>query len=254
MSSGLDFANRKLYRAATHLNSFRVEIGKYMDTGPYKINPHPNAEKTFEVITMPPPDISIIAGEVLYQIRSALDYLAFALVKLNPFAIAAKDKWWKSCEFPLWSKPLAAGTTSLPQSKFERVLPGISARAFTFIESVQPYHRKKCAAANHLWLLGELSNIDKHRHLNIVITKLRKTEVAISESGKPKFSIATLNHGAKIESPQGYMQVKGSLLPLVTFDESAIAEASQIPVDYVLQTCLSTVQNTIVPEFVQFLK
>lgn len=254
MASGLDFATLKLRRAAVHLNVLRTDIGKYMDAHPYKIADHPNGEKTFEVIVLPPTDISIIAGEVIYQIRSALDYLAFDLVKLNPPVVTAKDRWWDHCEFPLWSKPLPFGTTSLPQSKFERVLPGISAPAFTFIESLQPYHRKECAAANHLWFIGELSNIDKHRHLNIILTKLRSLEVAMGESGGAEFAVSTLNHGAKVQPSEGRVHVKGSLTPLVTFDETAIAEASQIPIDYLLQTCLETVEEAIVPAFAQFLK
>jgi len=77
-----------------------------------------------------------MAGEVLYQLRSTLDHLAFDLVKLNRIGTPLPSEWEENCCFPLWIDPL----TKPPfYNCFKSCLPNISKAAFAFIESVQPY-------------------------------------------------------------------------------------------------------------------
>src|SRR5262249_43983072 len=147
----------------------------------------------------PPPEISILAGEVLYQVRSSLDYLAFDLVKLNPSSIALPVDWKKNCCFPLW-----VNTPKNPPvyNCFKHILPGITKPAFAFIEGVQPYHRGNglFAICNVLRFLAELSNIDKHRNLNLTPLNIGHLETVTTKIGG-HFSYRTVRSGAKLEHP-----------------------------------------------------
>ena len=49
---------------------------------------------------VPPREIAILAGEMVYLMRSALDHLVFELVGLNASKLPAD--WFKRCEFPFY--------------------------------------------------------------------------------------------------------------------------------------------------------
>lgn len=92
-------------------------------------------------ITFPPHDVAIPIGEALYQMRSALDHLAFGLVKAsNP--ILPLD-WERNCEFPLklqLPKTVPCAPVPFGHDSFSKCLPGIPIGPFTIIESLQPYY------------------------------------------------------------------------------------------------------------------
>src|ERR1700722_4851148 len=143
MISGLDSARLKLIRAAEHIDSVVNSIGAYSGSEPHEITMNADGKETVHVQILPPPEISVTVGETIYQIRSALDHLAFDLVKLNTRKITLPDDWSEHCLFPLkLCIPTACnGNTPVPYKYFEKALPGISIHAFEFIESLQPYYR-----------------------------------------------------------------------------------------------------------------
>src|SRR5208283_1945858 len=98
----------------------------------------------------PPTEISILAGEIVYQIRSALDHLVFDLIKVNPAILSIDPEWFEHCEFPLRTKIAVGKQPPLPQKDFSRPLPGISPTAFAFIESVQPYNRRNYSSQGNI--------------------------------------------------------------------------------------------------------
>src|SRR4029077_5489270 len=91
------------------------------------------------------PEIAILAGEIVYQARSALDHLAYELVKLNRTGGILPANWVKNCSFPMFfdipNDLIKRGDTNppLPYNCFESKLPNISQEAFDYIESLQPY-------------------------------------------------------------------------------------------------------------------
>src|ERR1700676_40470 len=162
MISGIESAKLKLVRAAEHIDAVRHATWEYTADEPSRVTKHPNGSYELNFIQPPPASISILSGEAVHQIRSALDHLAFELVKLNPTRITLPAEWEEHCAFPLRLKT--------PKQQpifncFEHMLPGITKSAFTFIEAVQPYKGEN--AGNVLRNLVVLSNIDKHRHLNL---------------------------------------------------------------------------------------
>lgn len=262
MVSGIDSANLKLDRAAEHLKTINDRIEAYATDDPYEIVKEPDGKEGVRILRDPPPDIPILIGEMVYQIRSALDHLAFDLVKLNANVSSLDPEWFEHCEFPLRTKLRPGQNPPLPQGGFCRVLPGISKQAFAFIESMQPYYRRDYAPWNNaasLGALAELSNIDKHRHLILTPARLSHSELVALSSGSHRYSRTTLDDGAELKpvlSLQEMAQavrVERSFCLYVLFDERALGKAAQFTIHHILQTCLNTAQGVIVPAFEKFI-
>jgi hypothetical protein len=173
MASGIKSAEVKLVRAAKHLRAIKRCITAYSTSKPHRIISKAKGKKRLNIPKPPPREICILVGEMVYQMRSALDHLAFDLVKQNPSGKPLPHEWDKHTQFPLYltipthGKPRVPHPLPAPYNIFTGQLPNISMKTFTFIESVQPYYRNNIVG-NCLRFLVEISNIDKHRYLHII--------------------------------------------------------------------------------------
>jgi hypothetical protein len=108
-----------------------------------------------------PPRFAVIAGEVAHNLRSALDYIAWALS-----VEAYRGTHGGAIAFPILSeKPASA-------AEFRRVfslkIEGVGSReARDLIERCQPYNARD-PLNNPLLIVHDLNRIDKHRALTIV--------------------------------------------------------------------------------------
>ena len=96
-----------------------------------------------------PYDIPLIIGDVIHNLRSSLDHLAWQLVEANGGTPT------KQTYFPIYSDAARF------QAESVRKLHGMSAAVVKLIEAVQPYH----SAYQNLRALSDLDNWDKHRLL-----------------------------------------------------------------------------------------
>jgi hypothetical protein len=262
-SDAISVSKLKIGRAKEHLNALQLAVDCYASTELCKLIPKTDGEKILEVRVYPPAQIAVLAGEVLYHLRSTLDYLAFDLVKANKSCVRLRDDWARVCEFPLLLHVPEHLTKKgvnppLPYSCFGRTLPGIPPPAFKFIERLQPYNSGE-GPHNILRLLAKLSNVDKHRHLNLVIPKVAVTRRCRTDDGYTgNFVRGGLKDGAVV-SPDMFpdsarADVETSLSPYVTFDEEAIsAGPATLELQEVLKLCLNLVESVIIPAFEQFL-
>ena len=121
-----------------------------------------------------PVEYSIRMGEIAYHMRSALDHLVWQL------AIANGQSPSNHNEFPVFRNHRAY--VKAAKQKLKGLHPG----AKSLIESYQPFH-KHGGVGSQLWILHCLSNIDKHRHLNIAILYSRGPNIEIvEETGNPR--------------------------------------------------------------------
>jgi hypothetical protein len=204
----------------------------------------------------PPVDISICAGEALYQLRSALDHIAFEPVKANKTGQPLPPNWEETCEFPLRCKLSKGATLPRPQGEFERVLPCISPVAFAFIQALQPYYGS--GLSEIMGWLAHLSNIDKHRYLNLTVTNLAYRETVILPSGWVSQHRTGIQHGTEIPSPipksNRSVNVKRTSSAYVTFKEISVGRARYMSVQELLHLFSKTIKKEIIPAFVHFLK
>jgi hypothetical protein len=102
----------------------------------------------------------VIVGEIIHDLRSALDHMVWELVAANG---GTPDR---CTSFPICSVEPVNGFRSFalanPQSKRHGPLVGLTPDHVSFVESCQPYHGGNC---KRLELINALWNTDKHRHL-----------------------------------------------------------------------------------------
>jgi hypothetical protein len=112
---------------------------------------------------VPPPRLSILIGETIYNLRAALDYLVYALVAHDSGQPKA------GTQFPIVDTP----------DEFERRkktwLNGVNLAHITQIERLQPY--KGCDWTR---LLRDISNPDKHRYLVVTRGQLRGVQISLA--------------------------------------------------------------------------
>ncbi len=267
MLTGLESARLKLIRAKKHLETLQGIIATIdARTDLYEVIKDANGKETFNLLEDLPPDIAIIAGEIIYQLRSALDHLAFNLVQFNPSSIALPAKWDKRCDFPLWftipDEWIKKGHVNppLPYNCFEKTLPGISKDAFAFIESCQPYYIGP-GIHNTMRVITQLSNIDKHRHLNVIVPNVSVRHFIGLASGD---RIATITGGFKqgaeitseaIGDVDGTVEMQRSFSSYITFDEPTVGQyPATMKVEEILERCLENLELFAIPAFTQFLK
>lgn len=268
MARGPKSAKAKLARAAKHLRAIKKRIAVYAKTKPHRIVKKAKGKKKLNVPTSPPIEISIMAGEMIYQMRSALDHLVFDLIKKNPNIASIDPDWEENCQFPMRVRLPKNSTLPLNKSAFTRDLPGIADTPFAFIESVQPYYDVG-AVNNALLFLRHLSNIDKHRHLNLLRPRIRKYESVRYPSGLSGRGYSMLDRGAELDpvppqrplrsapdaEPEKPVYVKRHYTAMVAFNEKRyLGNATTLPVEYLLEFILQKIKTVIVPEFEKFLK
>jgi hypothetical protein len=108
-----------------------------------------------------PSSLSLSAGDVIHNLRSALDHLIYQLV------IANGGKPDTSTAFPLWR------TKALYMANRPGSAKGISEAAFDVLHGLRPYKRGNPS----LWALHRLDIIDKHRLLLAVAEAHRNTVI-----------------------------------------------------------------------------
>ncbi len=93
------------------------------------------------------PMLGVLIGEIVYNLRAALDYLVYALARQD------SDSFQSGTQFPIEDTPDGFARRT------KEFLKGLNATHVAMIEEFQPY--KGC---NWTKILRDLSNPDKHRH------------------------------------------------------------------------------------------
>jgi hypothetical protein len=160
----------KLLRAYGGLQELNNGLASFRDSGSYEFVRYADANTGDNILQLrifrePPPILGIIIGEIVHNLRSALDQLA-CLVPLVPGA-----KRPQRASFPIFDR--ADPDPAKPKlSAFRRDYKGrignIVPEAYGIIESVQPYHSTGEAPWHPLALLEDLWNWDKHNAISVV--------------------------------------------------------------------------------------
>lgn len=109
----VDDVLEKIKRANTHLNEFQSALDRFKKTNPYEVSGKrdPKTREFIYYITKAdpiPPDLSVISGDVLQNLRSALDYLVSTLIIAYSGPAADISK----CAFPIFDEVFSPRSTS----------------------------------------------------------------------------------------------------------------------------------------------
>ena len=158
----LDSVRLKIGRAKEHAELLEAELTRYFDGKPCQIVAKYDKNGNLFcklVVSVPIPDkISLIIGDSLQSIRSALDYLVWEL------ALAAKTEPGEKHAFPV------CATHKAFKDEIRRGrLSGLPEAMIAKIEALQPYHRGENWEASVLWVLNQFTNINKHRRILLTV-------------------------------------------------------------------------------------
>ncbi len=196
-----------------------------------------------------PVEWSVIFGEILYNLRSALDHLVWQLVlangqtpgRHNGFPIATDHQRWQDAK--------------------DRQLKGISQRHEAMIGYLQPYTGgiNLPFDVSMLRVLNDLSNMEKHRHLIVAVIASKGVEPIMSGVEHPELddSITSppfkgVNVLGKVETGKVLLrfnnadtEIRPSFQVDLCFGNSAPPRARASPVPLVLEKCFRTVEGSV---------
>ena len=178
MGIPLDSARSKLGRADQHLEGTRLALPAILGPDSYAIEVQldPDPANPGGVVILARGDISeaatflgLCVGDVVHNLRGALDHIVWALSIGHSGPPPADLKGWRQVEFPIFCSASAYdGTPSSNGASGPKKLRWVNQGLHATFRELQPFHAGKEAATHPLWLLQELANLDKHRSIPIV--------------------------------------------------------------------------------------
>lgn len=159
-------ARFKVERARKHLADLNAALGPRVDTERNRVvvdyDPDEGcfiASRRLDFVRAPPPDVALILGDAIHNLRGALDFTTWQLALVNKAPTEPTEKEAPQIQFPICDKPGGfAGS---------KVLGHIRQTAAKELALHQPYAPPLGGAHDPplLALLRDLSNRDKHRLL-----------------------------------------------------------------------------------------
>jgi len=154
----LRFIRVKIERAYKHLDELEAVVHSLGEQTLMTIRIERESETVRPVLKADPVliyglEIPAIAGDVVHNLRSALDHLAFQLVSAGVEAGETRPNGrWFDIQFPILY------SFANYEDKKSQVLQGAQQDAIDAIDKLKPYQ----GGDNRLWLLRQLDNTDKH--------------------------------------------------------------------------------------------
>lgn len=177
MSASLSDPLAKLRRAGDHLNALHIAAQAFIDRQPYQIITEQEAEgwRVFYLKVREPPPIELgtVFGDLLHNLRSALDNLVTQLILLNDKPVP------RITGFPVFDK----------ERKFKAVgvkrINGVRSDHAAIIEGLQPYHGRTDATARAVELLSSYANLDRHKLVHPTFVGPAQTDIPFIFRRKP---------------------------------------------------------------------
>jgi hypothetical protein len=197
---------------------------------------------------IPPPRLSVLVGECVHNMRSAVDNLVCGLARTLTASCKCRD-----LAFPLYRDE------SEWNEKSDRPLRGIPLTAKGVIKTLQPWSDR--GTPTPLVILNKLSNIDKHRALNFTlphninatfIVHCNNGMVVDVQANKPLYlgdsQTFDLPIDKRLIEPSARIQSSGTLV--LTFQEES--DWDDIPVIQILRTCFDHIETKVIPKLKPF--
>ncbi len=161
----------KLKRVRLQLQALDSLLRTFRAEHPYRLQVSTNPDQTTHYVRISgaaevSTEAGVIAGEILYHLRSSLDHIVHSLL------VASGGRDSSSSEFPIFSNSGEFRHRGIAK------IGGLSAAAQTAIEALQPYHaaapltdewaQSRAARADDLFVLHQLARIDRHRFMAVV--------------------------------------------------------------------------------------
>lgn len=171
----------RLERASHHVQYFNQLVAVFCGSNPCEFvilndDPYPGQQTVKAMGTKPVPGIiPVVAGEAIHNLRTALDYVAWALVKIGEKAsgVCLDSRALTQVQFPF------SNTPDKTEETIRHRTPGVSTEVVELLRSVQPYQ----AGYGALTSFAALNRIDKHRTILAAVVAASIVEHGIIANG-----------------------------------------------------------------------
>jgi hypothetical protein len=187
----------KIRRAGEHINFLKAELTAWKDSDPYSAVKKHNANGSRHSIVVhlkhkaPIERWSLIAGDVIHNLRSALDHLIYAVAAHESKQPIPPQ--WKKIQFPIVSDP-----AKYPENRTRCKIDTLSNPVQEAVERVQPYNRPHGEVPPLLGLLADFDDTDKHRLLNVVMSNISEGKFRVLHPTSSKITFGP-HHTGSIE-------------------------------------------------------
>lgn len=258
MGDALSGVRLKLARALDEIKALDQEVVHFIKTPPCPYRPALDFNVDTRIITFdvhiektPDPMWGVRIGEVIHNLRSALDHIIWELVILTtggPPALPTKN------QFPIFESKEGFDGRGIDQ-----FLRGVRQDAVELIRSEQPYFTGE-KRNSPLWHLHELSNADKHRTICVVGTLISQFKFSMPPLLEPLERIEELERmksgpiqenavlyrgkviGGRLRYPFAKGDVTGDLSTNIAFDSATPTVGGWIAM-YTLDNILSRTER-----------
>ena len=193
MVAGID---KKIQRATFQANQLESKIAHFIDREPFTIrvdkedvaDGHVGRLVAIKNLALGEPDTSLVllAGEILYQLRSSLDHLVHQLVILSGNANKLKNS--RRHQFPIFERKADY------DKRADGMIDGVSKNIASLVEQQQPYvQRPKGPRNDALWILQDLNNTDKHRLIPVTVIGIDIIESTVADRHEKIFTVQSPN-------------------------------------------------------------
>ncbi len=216
----LEGVEAKVKRAKHHVRELNDVLQAFFAAHPYVIGTKRNPEtrqliyylvSVREVPTM----VDVIAGEVLQNLRSALDHLAYQLVLVG----TAQPGPFNHVYFPIFNSAKEYESGKLGQIK------GMRQDAIDAIDAIKPYK----GGNDTLWQLHRLNVVDKHRLLVTVGSSFQSLDIGPTLSRGLRALIPDEQKRAAMPDLSLFLRPQDNLFPLKAGDELFIDQPDAEP-------------------------
>jgi hypothetical protein len=250
-----DGVRAKINRAEQNLENLRGAIACLIAEH-YHVATHPYGNKiSVNLSTTAKPEhfvhISALAGEIIYQLRSALDHAFWQLVEGDPIAYGnIRDFSFPICDSPGHFRNARNWKTRGKPPRDGEKWPLVDG-AEALIEGLQPYKRRDDVHNDALWRLNKISIIDRHRLLMVASHAVPIPLGKDSGFGPGSVYIVPLDPDAPVmfhADPEDAVDMQRATLISVQLDELAVPVTK--PVTEILEELVAaakTVVETLAP-------
>jgi hypothetical protein len=185
-----DLWQLKLKRAQYHVVEIKSEVRRYAESHPYEVVRIPQSKRNqhrwryaLHMTSQPDPMLTVIFGEFIHDLRTALD---------NIVAASVPRKYKYTAGFPISTKDVMeldefgkfVFRANEAGKRFTDSLKGLPDDAIAFIEKVQPYRPGNDPDTHSLALLARLDNASKHRDGIMLGSGLKNATLDLTTRGK----------------------------------------------------------------------
>jgi hypothetical protein len=198
----------KVNRAKQLIDELQAKVTAYFAANPYKIGTKKDPVSGRLVYYVQdikdlPVEIKTVTGDVIQNLRSALDHLAYSLfIKAGGAPTDARHIYF----------PIVESEIKFKEANTQKKIAGQSQAAINAIIAVRPYREGNIK----LWQLHELNNLDKHRLLITAGSSFGSMDIASHALGLLSEGIPGMEN---ISMPPLFIKPADNLFPLKQGDE-----------------------------------